>query len=269
MGSSSRGKDGEGTSGINRVEDDDEQEMNFVPSQILFLNSSNMNTNGFVAPFVMQQVPMSGMQRPGGMMAQPHLMQNRYVETVVHERYKTVRITWIHGGTNVVIAGTWNNWETAEALHNVGENSFVIDKTLPIGIYYYRFIVDGHWRHAPEFPSHFDGFGAGYNILDLQDYIPQRAENEAEDPSSPLSSYDNIFLNENEFNKPPPELPPQIPVLLTQEASTSNTGPVPSFTHLELNHLYVHKSVDNQFVALRSTRRFRHKFVTSVLYKSL
>jgi 5'-AMP-activated protein kinase regulatory beta subunit len=103
----------------------------------------------------------------------------------------------------------------------------------------------------------------------LQDYIPQRAENEAEDPSSPLSSYDNIFLNENEFNKPPPELPPQIPVLLTQEASTSNTGPVPSFTHLELNHLYVHKSVDNQFVALRSTRRFRHKFVTSVLYKSL
>jgi hypothetical protein len=56
MGSNSRGKDAEGTSGINRVEDDDEQEMNFVPSQILFLNSSNMNTNGFVAPFVMQQV---------------------------------------------------------------------------------------------------------------------------------------------------------------------------------------------------------------------
>jgi hypothetical protein len=48
------------------------------------------------------------MQRPG-MMAQPYLsqalMQNRYVETVIHERYKTVRITWIHGGTNVAIAG--------------------------------------------------------------------------------------------------------------------------------------------------------------------
>jgi hypothetical protein len=55
-----------------------------------------------------------------------------------------------------------------EALQNIGENSFAIEKTLPIGIYYYRFNVDGHWRHAPEFPSHFDDSGVGYNILDLQ-----------------------------------------------------------------------------------------------------
>ncbi|AES62746.1 hypothetical protein MTR_1g106630 [Medicago truncatula] len=59
MGSNSRGKDGEGTSGINRVYDDDDdsyeclQEMNFVPYETLL--HSNMNTNGFVAPFVMQQ----------------------------------------------------------------------------------------------------------------------------------------------------------------------------------------------------------------------
>ncbi|GAU17635.1 hypothetical protein TSUD_255100 [Trifolium subterraneum] len=152
MGSNSRGKDGEGTSGINRVEDDDEQEMNFVPSEILFLNSNNMNTNGFVAPFIMQQ-----------------------------------------------------------------------------------------------------------------DYIPQRAENEVEDPPSPLSSYGHIFLNENDYNKPPPELPPQIPVTL-EEASTSNTDPVPSFTHTQLNHLY--QSDGDQFVALRSTQRFQDKFVTTILYKS-
>jgi len=51
-----------------------------------------------------------------GMMIQPQppqaLMQNNYVETVIHERLKSVRITWIHGGTNVSIAGSWNNWET-------------------------------------------------------------------------------------------------------------------------------------------------------------
>ncbi|KAL5101031.1 hypothetical protein RYX36_005358 [Vicia faba] len=51
MGSNSRRIDGEGTSGIKRVEDDDddeyEQEMNFMPSQILLH---------------MQQVP--GMTRP-------------------------------------------------------------------------------------------------------------------------------------------------------------------------------------------------------------
>jgi 5'-AMP-activated protein kinase regulatory beta subunit len=35
-------------------------------------------------------------------------------------------------------------------LQNVGENNFVIEKTLPISIYYYRFIVDGHWTYAPD-----------------------------------------------------------------------------------------------------------------------
>jgi len=105
----------------------------------------------------------------------------------------------------------------------------------------------------------------------LQDYIPQRLQ-KSEDPQSPPSSYDNIFLNEDEFNKPPPELPPQIPVTITQEeASTSNTDhdQVPSLTHVDLNHLYINKSDGDQFVTLRSTHRFQHKFVTTILYKSL
>jgi len=43
---------------LNRVDDDDSyeylQEMNFVPYETLLHN--NMNTSGFVVPFVMQQV---------------------------------------------------------------------------------------------------------------------------------------------------------------------------------------------------------------------
>lgn len=54
-----------------------------------------------------------------------------------------------------------------EPLQNVGQ-SFVIVKTLPIGIYHYRFIVDGYLTHAPEFPSAPDDSGYAYNILDLQ-----------------------------------------------------------------------------------------------------
>ena len=47
------------------------------------------------------------------------------------------------------------------------DQNFVIVKTLPIGIYHYRFIVDGYLTHAPEFPSASDDSGYGYNILDL------------------------------------------------------------------------------------------------------
>lgn len=54
-----------------------------------------------------------------------------------------------------------------EPLLRVDQN-FVIVKTLPIGIYHYRFIVDGYLTHAPEFPSASDDSGYGYNILDLQ-----------------------------------------------------------------------------------------------------
>jgi len=54
-----------------------------------------------------------------------------------------------------------------EALVKVGQH-FVIVKTLPISIYYYRFIVDGQWTHVPEFPFDLDDSGYVYNILDLQ-----------------------------------------------------------------------------------------------------
>lgn len=53
MGSNSRRIDGEGTSGIKRVEDDDddddeyEQEMNFMPSQILLDMQQVRNNDSF------------------------------------------------------------------------------------------------------------------------------------------------------------------------------------------------------------------------------
>lgn len=41
-------------------------------------------------------------------------------------------------------------------------------KVLPSGVYEYRFIVDGQWRHAPELPLARDDAGNTFNILDLQ-----------------------------------------------------------------------------------------------------
>ncbi|XP_020234315.1 SNF1-related protein kinase regulatory subunit beta-2 isoform X2 [Cajanus cajan] len=268
MGSNSRGKDGEGTSGVKKDEEnyEHEQDMNFLPPQALFLN-----TNGFTDPLLIQPqvVPVVGMHGSAALV-QPLLPQNGYVESVIHERLKNVRITWNHAATNVAVAGSWDNWETTEPLQRVGQN-FVIVKTLPIGIYHYRFIVDGYLTHAPEFPSASDDSGYGYNILDLQDYIPEILAklSDFEDPPSPPSSYDNTYLNEEEFSKPPPELPPNLPVAIGHEPSSTNTRLVPRPTHLELNHLYIHKTDRDQFVALRSTFKFQQKYITTELYKSL
>ncbi|XP_027331979.1 SNF1-related protein kinase regulatory subunit beta-2-like [Abrus precatorius] len=277
MGSNSKGKDGEGTSGVKKVEEY-EQDINFLPHELLPHNT--VNTNGITDPLIQlapyghgprpyepppplliqHQVPGVAMQRPGAV--------DGYVESVIHEKLKRVRITWNHAGTNVAIAGSWDNWKTTEALQRVGQNSVIV-KTLPIGIYHYRFIVDGYLTHAPEFPTASDDTGYAYNILDLQDYIPETLGrlSDFDDPPSPPSSYDNTFLNEDEFSKPPPELPPQLPVALEHEPSTSDTRPVPRPT--QLNHLYIFKTDRGQFVALRSTHKFQHKYVTMVLYKSL
>ncbi|KAE9596442.1 hypothetical protein Lal_00048838 [Lupinus albus] len=269
MGNKSRGKDGDGTSGVNRDVDE-----NYEEQEMQFLQSDVNNTND---PLVHLHLHSHGACQPPPSLViqQPHAwMQNGFVESVVHERLKSVRITWNHPAISVAIAGSWDNWETTEPLQNAGgQSSFVIVKTLSIGIYHYRFIVDGYWTHAPEFPSAYVISSHAYNnILDLQDYVPETVGrlSDLEDPPSPASSYNNIFLDEGELSKPPSELPPQLPMTIREEPSTSNSpfSHRPP-THPELNHLYIHKTDSDQCVALRSTYGFQHKYVTMVLRRGL
>ena len=50
-----------------------------------------------------------------GVVAQPQpqpqpLQQDGYMEYVLHERLKQVKISWNHTGRNVAIVGSWDNW---------------------------------------------------------------------------------------------------------------------------------------------------------------
>ncbi|MED6106291.1 hypothetical protein PIB30_003702 [Stylosanthes scabra] len=228
MGSHGRGRDGEGTSG---VKDEDEPQLRFHPPQ--------------------------------------REVQDGYVETVVHHRLKRVNITWNHPiSRDVAVIGSWDNWETTETLQlQTAPHAYAILKALPPGIYHYRFIVDGYLTHAPEFPWAFDhSAGFPYNILDLQDSVARLGD--AQDPPSPPWTYDNMPINDDEFGRPPPELPPQLPVT-TRDDPSSSSAVLPRPSHLELNHLYIHKTHGGEFAALRSTEKFGHKYVSMVLYKSL
>uniref|UniRef100_A0A1D1ZLK0 SNF1-related protein kinase regulatory subunit beta-2 n=1 Tax=Anthurium amnicola TaxID=1678845 RepID=A0A1D1ZLK0_9ARAE len=181
-------------------------------------------------------------------------------------------ITWSHGGKEVAVEGSWDNWRTKQPLQRSGLD-FNIMKVLPSGVYQYKFIVDGEWRYSPDLPWGHNEMGNACNILDLQDFVPDDIENVAgfEPPQSPDSSYNNWALGSEDFSKEPPLVPPQLHVtLLNTPSFVENQCSVSRPQPVVLNHLYIQKSKNCQpMVALGVSHRFRSKFVTVVLYKSL
>jgi len=99
-------------------------------------------------------------------------------------------ITWLHGGEQVYIEGSFDNWSTRTPMHKHGKG-FAVIKLLPPGVYQYKFIVDGSWRYAPDLAMSYDEMGNINNIIEVQDYVPENTQSvvEFEAPPSPISSY--------------------------------------------------------------------------------
>ncbi|KAL6140296.1 hypothetical protein ACLB2K_058596 [Fragaria x ananassa] len=261
MGNACGREEGEGSSsGVNNFQENDEPMAHSPPHN----------------PFITSQNPGVTLTRAGeAVRTQTHVLpQNiEYNDNVQNQNFRRMKISWTHGGRQVAVTGSWDNWETREPLQNTG-NEFIAIKLLPSGLYQYRFIVDGCWRCAPDLPWLYDKSGTAYNVLDLQEYgleLPERLS-KFETPPSPPSSYDNRCLSEDDFSKPPPEVPPQLQVpFLNRPSSSSNASDQPlSMPHYsQLNHLYIQNQIGGELFALSSTHRFRQKFVTMVLYKRL
>ncbi|XP_038983564.1 SNF1-related protein kinase regulatory subunit beta-2-like [Phoenix dactylifera] len=193
-------------------------------------------------------------------------------ENVIYDQGIPTMITWSHGGKEVFVEGSWDNWKTKKPLQKSGKD-FTIMKVLPSGFYQYRFIVDGEWRYAPDIPWMHDDIGNAYNILDLKEFVAEDIESIAgfEPPQSPDSSYNNWPLGSEDFAKEPPIVPPQLHLtLLNAPADIESPSSLSRPPHVVLNHLYIQKGRSGQpMVALGATRRFLSKYVTVVLYKSL
>ncbi|KAF8414259.1 hypothetical protein HHK36_002259 [Tetracentron sinense] len=221
------------------------------------------------------QVPMIPLQRPDEMHIQSHawMQSGTEYDDMLCEQGIPTMITWSYGGKEVAVEGSWDNWKTKKPLQRSGKD-FTIVKVLPSGVYQYRFIVDGQWRYAPDMPLAHDDMGNAYNILDLQDYVPEDLESISgfEPPQSPESSYNNLHLGSEDYAKEPPLVPPHLQMtLLNVPPSYMDSPPALSRPqHVVLNHLYMQKGKSGQsVVALGSTHRFVAKYVTLVLYKSL
>ncbi|XP_050208134.1 SNF1-related protein kinase regulatory subunit beta-2-like isoform X2 [Mercurialis annua] len=185
------------------------------------------------------------------------------------EKLNAVMITWSYGGNRVAVTGSWDNWCSRERLHKSG-NDFVVVKTLPSSVFRYRFIVDEHLRYAPELPWECDESGIAYNILDVQDEVSEAVEilAEFETPSSPITSYNNGSVDEIDFRKEPPDMPQKLQLtLLNDKFATESDRTLPRPQNAVLNHMYIQNNQGQPVVALGSTFRFHHKYVTVVLYK--
>ncbi|XP_059661252.1 SNF1-related protein kinase regulatory subunit beta-2-like [Cornus florida] len=222
------------------------------------------------------QVPMVPFQRSGEIIqiqSKESTQSTTDYEGMLPEKGIPTMITWSYDGKQVAIEGSWDNWKTREFLQRSGKE-FIIMKVLRSGVYHYRFIVDGQWRYAPELPRECDNMGNIFNILDLQDYIPEVLDNVSvsESPPSPVSSYNNSAFSSEDFNEKLPELPPLLQKTPLDQPSSSKDATESTEKPLAavLDHLYIQKGCTGQsMVALSSTHRFRTKYVTVVLYKSL
>ncbi|KAF2306062.1 hypothetical protein GH714_010800 [Hevea brasiliensis] len=221
------------------------------------------------------QVPVVPLQRPDEI----QIPSNSWMQTTVgceeicNEQGIPTMITWSYGGNEVAVEGSWDNWKTRIPLQRSGKD-YNIMKVLPSGVYQYRFIVNGQLRYIPDLPWAQDDTGNAYNILDLQDYVPEDLESMSsfEPPHSPESSYNNLQLGNEDFAKDPPLVPPNLQMtLLNMPSSYMEIPPLLSRPqHVVLNHLYVQKGKGGPAaVALGTTHRFSAKYVTVVLYKSL
>nr|GMC70646.1 SNF1-related protein kinase regulatory subunit beta-2-like [Ipomoea batatas] len=162
-----------------------------------------------------------------------------------------------------------------EHLQRTDKDVFAIMKVLPAGVYHFRFIVDGQWRCAADSPRECDNLGNVFNVLDLQDTIPEVPNNSnwPDSPPSPESSYNSAPFTAQDFSDKVPDLPPllqQSPLDQSPSSSTRECSSLEKPSAAVLNHLFIQRGRRaHSTVALTSTHRFRAKYVTVVLYKSL
>ncbi|KAL3614928.1 SNF1-related protein kinase regulatory subunit beta-2 [Castilleja foliolosa] len=221
------------------------------------------------------QMPVVPLQRPDELqIPNPTWMQTSSAcEDTYNEHGVPTMITWSYGGQEVLVEGSWDDWKTRKPLQRSGKD-FTIMMVLSSGVYQYRFIVDGQLRYSMDQLWEQDESGNAYNVLDLQDYVPEDIDSISgfEPPQSPDSSYNNWQLRQEDFAKEPPIVPPHLnlPLLNAPSAHMEILPPHSRPQHVVLNHLYMHKDrAHPSVVALGSTNRFLSKYVTVVLYKAI
>jgi len=87
---------------------------------------------------------------------------------------------WEHGGRQVYITGTFNDWSRQIPMHRSG-NDFTYIHNLKRGKHAFKFIVDDEWRFAPDQPTVADIEGRINNFIDVSDFVPYTGDRHFEE----------------------------------------------------------------------------------------
>lgn len=177
---------------------------------------------------------------------------------------------WAHGGNHVDLEGSFDNWTQRHTMQRSGKD-FTLVKLLPPGVYQYKFIVDGLWRHDPNLHSMYDEMGNINNVMEVQEYVPENLDSLSgfDPPPSPPASYDSVLPSSEDFIKEPPVMPPQLQLsLLNVPPAVDAIAALPRPQHVILNHIYLQRvSTSTNAMVVGTTHRYRSKYVTTVMYK--
>ena len=208
---------------------------------------------------------------------------------------------WEHGGRQVYITGTFNNWSRQIPMHRSG-NDFTYIHNLRRGKHAFKFIVDDEWRFAPDQPTVADIEGRINNFIDVTDFKAytgdrdferdkaaaeygcyagagsgvEGAEGEGAEGGESKSNeprpdpdgevFGHTMPDLDEYTKEPPPLPPHLRhIILNKPPQLQDTAALPVPQHVALNHLYCTAIKDNMMV-LGITQRYKTKFATTVYY---
>lgn len=171
---------------------------------------------------------------------------------------------WDHGGHEVYITGTFNNWSKQCPMHRSG-NDFTYVANLTRGKHAYKFVVDEEWRFAPDQLTVADVDGNVNNFVDVSDFEPMR-DYDYLDEKKDDDNYGSQIPDIDEYTKEPPPLPPHLRhIILNKNPPSVDTRLLPVPQHVALNHLYCTAIKDGMMV-LGLTQRYKQKFVTTVYY---
>lgn len=224
--------------------------------------------------------------------------------TAGNKKMLPVVIKWTGGGTNVAIAGTFNQWQKIPMVKS--EKDFVAIVDLPEGSHEYRFMVDGEWKVSKNdnttntatnnnnaANNNNNNKEKNNNVITISEtdfdefetaLLPDPNDKSGEKKShgSTGSKDRSVGSEEDEFGQEipeyqqtdkirgPPVLPPHLLQVILNKDTPISCEPtlLPEPNHVMLNHMYA-LSIRDGMMVLSTSNRYKKKCVTTLIYRPI